>query len=377
MQVVPFTSAAKKHRERIMSLSFTPGANTQLLTSGANLQVKAYPYLRALWFHVTATGGSGGNTAADGPWNTLAAILVTDTNGSAIYGSQIFTGFDAYLAHLFSGHADITDPTIYPFHTGTAPNFEFALRAGLEYNPRTGAGSLPNMSSNAAYGLTLIGNTSTAIFQTAPTTQPSITVDVWMECWTLPDATDLLGRQQMQGPPLLGTTQYTVKQSFTGLTASGANTVTLTRKGNMIRKWIFVLRNSSSVRIASTLYPNPFEFWWDGNRLTSDDPKYLQAVATENNAGLLQSSSVAFLPTGVLPYEFSAPYEVDYGGDGEGGWLATTQSSRLELVGSNWGSGVSILDVITLDVAPIALANQYALDSQTGKLLYPAQPETR
>jgi len=35
------------------------------------------------------------------------------------------------------------------------------------------------------------------------------------------------------------------------------------------------------------------------------------------------------------------------------------------------------LDVITIDVAPIALANQYALDSASGKLLYPAQPEVR
>jgi len=376
-QVVPFTSAAKKHRERIMSLAFVPGGAVQQLTTGANLQIKAYPYLRALWLHVTAAGGGGGTVAADGPWNALSSILVTDTNGSAIYGSQVFTGFDAYLAHLFSGHADITDPTLYPFHVGTAPNFEFGLRIGLEYNPRTGAGALPNMSSNAAYGLTLNGNTSAAIFSAAPTTMPTVTVDVWMECWTLPDANDLLGRQQMQGPPLLGTTQYTVKQSFPNLQPSSQNTVTLTRKGNMIRKWIFVLRNSSAVRIASTLYPNPFEFWWDGNRLTSDDPKYIQAITTEQNAGLLQSASTAFLPTGVLPYEFSAPYEVDYGGDGEGGWLATTQSSRLELVGSNWGAGVSSLDVITLDVAPIALANQYALDSQTGKLLYPAQPETR
>jgi hypothetical protein len=378
-QLIPFTSAAKKHRERLTSLTFTPGAGATLLTTGTNSQVKAYPYLRSLWIHVTASGGTAGPAAlaADAPWNAITACMIADTNGSALYGSQIFTGWDAYAAHLFSGRADICDPTIYPFYTNSVVAFEFAVRFCLEYNSRTGAGALPNMSANAAYGIFLTGNTSAAIWQTAPSTIPLLTIDVWMECYTLPEAQDLLGRNQMQGPPLLGTTQYTTKQSYSGLTASGANTVALTRKGNMLRKWLLILRNSSVARIAYTLYPNPFEFWWDGNRLTSDDPKYLEALLTEQNAGMLQASSVISVPTGLLPYEWSAPYEVNYGGDGEGGWLATTQSSRLELVGSNWGSGVAQLDVITLDVAPIALANQYALDSNSGKLLYPAQPETR
>ena len=377
--VIPFTSAAKRHFERAFTFTFTPTATAQLLTTGSNTQIKAYPYLRSLWIHVTASGGTGGNLAADAPWNALTALQVADSNGSAIYGSQIFSGFDGYLAHLCAGKADTNDPLIYPFFNSTAPNFEFAFRINLEFNHRTGAGALPNMSSNAAYGFFATGNTLANIFQTAPTTAPSITVDVWMECWTLPKAQDMLGRNQMQGPALLGTTMYTTKQTYTGLTASGANTIVLTRKGNMYRKLIHVLRNSSGARIATTQFPNPYEFWWDGNRLTSDDPKHIQALFAEENAGILQSSSVANEPTGVLiaPYDFSAPYGDNYGADGEGGWLTTTQAGRYEFVGSNWGNAVSQMDVITMDVAPIALAEQYALDSQTGKLLYPAQPETR
>lgn len=378
--VVPFTSAAKRHVEKLGTYSWTPGASAVLLTQGTNSQIKAYPYLRSIWLHVTATGGVAGTIAADGPWNALTAIMIADSNGSAIYGSQLFTGFDAYLAHLFSGRADQNDPLLYPFMAGTAPNFEFAVRLNLEFNHRTGAGSLPNMSSNAAYGLFLTGNTSANIFSVAPTTIPLVTVDVWMECWTLPKEADLAGRNQMQGPPLLGTTMYTTKQSYTGLTASGANTIVVTRKGNMWRKTLHVIRNSGGVRQASaTTFPNPYEFWWDGNRLTSDDPKHIQALMTEENGGLLQSSSVANLPTGVLvaPYDYSAPYGDDYGADGEGGWLATTQAGRYEFIGSNWGANASILDVITMDVAPIALHDQYQLDAATGKLLYPAQVETR
>jgi len=68
-----------------------------------------------------------------------------------------------------------------------------------------------------------------------------------MENWTLPDAQDLLGRNQMQGPPLLGTTQYVTKQSYTSLTTNGANTVALTRKGNMLRKWILVTRGGTTI----------------------------------------------------------------------------------------------------------------------------------
>jgi hypothetical protein len=248
--------------------------------------------------------------------------------------------------------------------------------------------------------LQLTGNTLANIWQTAPTTTPVVNVDVWMENWTLPDAVDLLGRNQMQGPPLLGTTQYVTKQSYTGLTTNGANTVALTRKGNMIRKWILVTRGGSTIEghsprsatagVAGSgpgggALPNPFEFWWDGNRLSSDDPKFLIKKMIEEHGAMAQSGATAgpyisSIPTGAVPYDFAAPFGRNWGGDGEGGWLATTQSSRLELVGSNWFSQSDTtpsLDVITIDVAPIALANQYALDSATGKLLYPAQPEVR
>lgn len=390
-QVVPFTSAAKMHREKISTLSWTPGTSTQLLTSGANSQIKAYPYLRSLLLHVYQTGTSGGNLLGDAPWNALASIGVTDTNGSGIYGGTTFTGFDAYVAMLLGGYRPMSDPTLMPFYSGAASTFEYILRIPFEYNPRTGAGSLPNMSANATYGLQLYGNTSAAIWQTAPTTIGTCYVDVWMENWTLPDPTDLLGRNQMQGPPLLGTTQYVTKQQYTGLVASSSNTVALTRKGNMLRKWALVCRNSSGTANNNRLavagaagtgpgggaLPNPFEFWWDGNRLTSDDPQFLRQKTVEEMGPLLQTSSLEVLPTGVVNYGFSSPFGRNWGGDGEGGWLATTQSSRLEFVGSNWGTNMTQLDVITIDVAPIALANQYALDSQTGKLLYPAQPEVR
>lgn len=387
-QVVPFTSAAKPHREKISTLTWTPGSAASLLTTGANSQIKAYPYLRSLWLHVYCTSGSGGNLAADAPWNALQSIQVADTNGSPIYGSPNLTGWDAYAVQLIGGYRNMNDATLMPgIYSATASAFEFSLRVPFEYNPRTGAGCLPNMSANATYNLQLYGNTSAAIWTTAPTTIPLVSVDVWMECWTLPDPVDLLGRHQMQGPPLLGTTQYVTKQSYTGLTASSSNNVALTRKGNMIRKWGLVTRNSSQARTAAYgavgtgpgggILPNPFEFWWDGNRLTSDDPKYLAQKFAEEQGPLLQTSSLEVIPTGLLNYDWSAPYGINYGGDGEGGWLATTQSSRLELLGASWGSSASQLDVLTVDVAPIALANQYALDSQTGKLMYPAQPEVR
>jgi len=377
--VVPFTSAAKRHFEKLGTYSWTPGASQVLLTTGTNSQVKAYPYLRSFWLHVTASGGSGGTVAADGPWNAITGIMVADSNGSAIYGSQLFSGYDAYLAHLFSGRTPgADDPTLFPFTSLAGPNFEFAVRLNLEFNHRTGAGCLPNMSSNAAYGLFLTGNTSANIWSAAPTTIPAVSVDVWMECWTLPKEVDLAGRNQMQGPPLLGTTMYTSKQTYTNLVA-GNNTITVTRKGNMWRKLIHVLRSGTGARQAITNYPNPYEFWWDGNRLTSDDPKHIQALMVEENDGLQQAASVASLPVGVTvsPYDFSAPYGDDYGGDGEGGWLATTQAGRYEFIGSNWNVAGGSLDIITLDVAPIALHDQYQLDAQTGKLLYPAQIETR
>ncbi len=123
-QVVPFTSAAKKHTEKIMSLSWTPGSSVQLLTTGANTQIKAYPYLRSLLLHVYESGTSGGNLAANGNWLSLNSILVSDTNGSGIYGSSTFTGLDAYLVHLLGGYKPMSDPTLVPFYSGVSSTFE-------------------------------------------------------------------------------------------------------------------------------------------------------------------------------------------------------------------------------------------------------------
>src|SRR5438105_2731536 len=110
-----------------MNLSWVPGTATTLLTTGANTQIKAYPYLSAIDLHVYCTGGTVGSAAlnADAPYNALSSVGITDTNGSGIYGSQVFTSFDAFLVSLLNGRSDVNDPRLDPCFSTGAITFEY------------------------------------------------------------------------------------------------------------------------------------------------------------------------------------------------------------------------------------------------------------
>lgn len=378
---LPFTSAALRYREKIHSaaaFSLSTAAQDKSPTGGA---IKSYGYLRRLLILVAGSGGTGGNLAADGPWSFFSQIAITQPNGEEMFGGPTFTGFHALLAAEHAGTRLAEAPDTMPSYTGTAPNFRFVLPINFEVDVEKGVGSLPNQDFSAPWKLQLVVGTTAQVFQTAPTTAGTFTIDVFMDCWTVPSPLNALNPnvQQEVAPPLLGTlSKWTIQQY--AVTASSLQNVLLQRKGNAIRNLVFVLRNASAARIATTLFPNPLTVKWDGTVVRANDDPLLIVDDEYKTRGGLAASTPFTARIGVITLQMSDMAGLDAQGVAEafgmGAFWGTVQSSTLE-VGGTWGAGAATLEVITNDVQFVDLAgNPYAF-AYGGYLQAPAQPGAR
>ena len=379
---LPFTSAALRYRELFFSRSAAVTLSTAAQDSSPpGGAIKSYGYLRRLIILVTGSGGTGGNLAADAPWNFFSQISVTQPNGEEMFGGPTFTGYHARLAAEHAGWRAIDNPAILPSFVGTAPNFRFALPIVFEMDAEKGVGALPNQDFSAPWKLQLTVNTSAAVFQTAPTTAATYTVEVFMDCWTVPSPINALNPniQQEVAPPLLGSlNKWTIQQY--AVPASSLFNVLLQRKGNAIRNLVFIIRNSSGARLASTIFPDPLSVRWDGTVIRTGDDQLL-VVDDEYATRVGESSSTPTTPqAGVIALQMSDVAGVDVQGAGEafgmGAFWGTVQSSTLE-IGGTWGAAAATLEVLTNDVQFVDLAgNPYAF-AYGGYLQAPAQAGAR
>jgi len=379
---LPFTSAALRYRELFFTKTpITLGAAAQDAspTGGA---IKSYGYLRRLLLVITGTGGTlgPGVVSADFPWNTFSQVAVTQPNGEEMYGGPTFSGYHAYLAAVHAGRLLVNDPKVMPSFVSTI-NYRFILPIVFEMDAEHGVGALPNQDFSAPWKLQLTINPSTVIYSTPPTTAPTLTLETYMDCWTVPSAVNALNPniQQEVAPPLLGTlNKWTIQQY--AVPASSLFNVLLQRKGNAIRNLVFVIRNSAGARLATTIFPKPLSFKWDGTVIkANDDPLVVVDDEYQTRGG--EAAATPTTPeAGVIAIQMSDIAGVDVQGAGEafgmGSFWGTVQSSTLE-VGGTWGAAAATLEVLTNDVQFVDLAgNPYAF-SYGGYLQAPAQPGAR
>lgn len=377
---IPFTAAALRYREKIFSVTRTLTAAAQDASPPGGA-IKSYGYLRRLLLHVVATGGTGGNLAADGPWSLFSQVSVTQPNGEEMFGGPTFSGFHALLAADHAGARLNDTADTMPSFTGTAPNFSFVLPIHFEIDAEKGVGSLPNQDFSAPWKLQLTVAPTASVFQTAPTTQPSIAIDIFMDCWTVPSPVNALNPsvQQAVAPPLLGTlSKWTVQQYQ--VTASSAVNVLLQRKGNAIRNLVFIIKNSAGVRLATTIFPDPLSIKWDGTVIRANDRPALVVDDEYSTRGGVAMTTPFPARTGVMTLQMSDMAGIDAQGVAEafgmGSFWGTVQSSTLE-IGGTWGAAAATLEVLTNDVQFVDLAgNPYAF-AYGGYLQAPAQPGAR
>jgi len=377
---LPFTNAALRYREKIFSRTgFTLSTVTQDVSPPGNA-IKSYGYLRRLLIHVRGSGGTGGTLAADGPWNFFSQVSVTQPNGEEMFGGPTFSGYHAYLAAVHAGRTLNNDPATWTSYSAVVTAPTFILPITFEMDAEKAVGALPNQDFSAPWKLQLTANTLANALG-APSPAPTFTIDVYMDCWTVPSPVNPLNPnvQQEVGPPLLGTLNKWTLQQYT-VPASSAFNVLLQRKGNAIRNLVLIIRNSSGVRLTTAIFPDPLSLRWDGTVIRSDDRAQLIVDDEYQTRGGVAAATPVAAQIGVLAFQMSDIAGVDAQGVAEnfgmGAFWGTVQSSTID-IGGTWGAAAATLEVLTNDVQFVDLAgNPYAF-AYGGYIQAPAQAGAR
>lgn len=354
--LVPFVAGAHEHTEPFVDTSVTLTGNTQQL---GPFDVPAYGYLRHIWLEITnTTAAVGANTpAGDFPFNLFQQITLSDVNGAPIFGP--LDGYETLWANILGGYAFRADPRTSPMFSAAGLTPSFWLRVPVEISHHDGLGALPNQNATSNYKLSLTINPTTVIYTSPPaTSQATMRIRAYLEAWSLPNASDVVGRPQMQVPPMVGTTQYWSK--FVKNISAGFQTTLLPRVGNLIRNLLFIARNASGVRTAN-VFPDPAIIGWDARDMLNDTQNYRTSVGQERLAPLS-----ANIDTGIFLYSLDHSSENQSGDDNATLWYQTVQATRLELKGTSVTAGT--ITCITNDVAPVEVdsAERYVEGSDTG-----------
>lgn len=354
--MVPFVAGAHEHTEPAFDVTVTPNATTQNL---GPFDVPAYGYLRHIWLEVTTNSpGSGGApvVSADYPFNLFQQMSLLDVNGAPIFGQ--LDGYAALWANIVGAYGFRSDPRTFPMYSASATAPTFWIRIPVEISHHDGLGCLPNQNATSNYKVSLQINPNTVIWSTPSDTDPEIRIRGYLEAWSLPNATDVAKRPQMQVPPMVGTTQYW-SQNTKNISAGYQNTL-LPRVGNLIRNLIFIARGANQAR-NNGVFPDPAILGWDARDMLNDTQNYRRSMAHERLTPL-----AAAVDTGVFIYSFNHSDHGLMGDDNATLWYQTVQATRLEIKGTSAAAGT--IQCITNDVAPVEIdsTERYVEGSDTG-----------
>ncbi len=303
------------------------------------------------------TAGNAATVAfqPNAPFNVLDLITFNDTNNKPIVGP--LSGFDLNVATKYGGYAHSDDPKqspIYSVTTGagaTGGSFTFVLRLPVELVHRDGLGSLPNKSASATFDISLTLAPSTAVYSTAPTSQPSVRIRIAQFGWMDPNAADMKGNPVNQNPPGVQTTQYWAKQTYT--INNGYVSLRLGGIDSMVRNLVFMLDNAGVRTTADTDFPDPFVFQYETampvqrikgiwRHMIGEDFGY---IATVDTAGGRDS--------GVYPLPFNKDFGLKPGAETRMGYLPVTSATTLNVSGTFGSTGSNkTLTVLVNKVVP-------------------------
>lgn len=363
--VVPFVRATKKHREPFFDQTNNPS------TTLSPINIPAYGFMRGVWVRVDAVGGTGAaavygttGTGFDFPFTVFSFLALFDVNGAPLYG-PFASGFQAYLIGKYGGYHRYFDARVGDSTFPTTGNFGFWLYIPVELVRRNALGSLANLNAAATYKLQITLNSIANTYSTVPTTGPTgFRVRCWIDAWAQPPATDLLGNMTAQQPIVHGTTQFWSEQVY--IIGSGQQTVRLLRVGLYIRNLIVTVRQTTGQRnitnqaTSDAMWPDPVQLFLDGFELTNIGQNmfwqemYSLYNNTPNNIdgqAATVGPVVSGRDTSVYVFQFIDDDSSVLGNEERNRYLATLQSSRLEIRG-NFGANTASLSVLTNDVAP-------------------------
>lgn len=257
--VIPFIRAARKKSALVSS--FISGNLTAAVANVNPAQIVAAGYLKRLKVTVSAvTAGNAVGAVAfnnDAPFNVLTQLFFNQPNGAALI--QPVEGFDLYCINKYGAHNTnsfdpLSDPGFFatPGGGATAGSFTFTLYIPCEIDERDGLGALANMAANQSYLFQYSLNTLAAIYSTAPTTGPVVTVTTVMEFYAAPQAstpaTPTTPAQPQQIAPTPNGSLSLIQVQNPIVSPGAPQKFQILNMGNVVRYFIFILRTSAGVR---------------------------------------------------------------------------------------------------------------------------------
>jgi hypothetical protein len=307
----------------------------------SNLPLTAVPgFLRALIVKMTATGGSGAQAVTagtDAPMNAISQFTLRDASGQPIYPA--IDGYGLFLINLFSaqtltGQGGRQDPTSTGFPSfvamtttsgSGAGNFTLKMWVPLEYNS-SGYCALPADNSAELPKLLIQFAGSSTVYQTAPSTLPTIDLRVEESYWAVPNNMPDLAPFDVGA-----SSQWLLNTSGQNPPSNAYMRVLSQGVGQFVHTVIAVYRDSNNNR--QDKFPDPIELWIDQFQYR------LEALDTRKDE--IWKRFGVTRPTGVAMYTWrnSIQDEVSAADDAEA-ILVTTGSTKFE-VGGTWGTNAN------------------------------------
>ena len=349
---IPFIVGSNCYREAPFSTNvFQLGAASQEFVNN----VTPGGFLRGVTMQVTSTGGviGAGVLANDIPYSILQSCSLEDISGGPILYPM--GGYQYALCQKYLRPWD-GDPSKRANFSATI-NPAFTIRFFAEVKDTLAV--LANTDARAQYRFryTLAAANQAGPYgltTTAATTNPTVTVKLYIESWAQPDLNDLLGNPVQQIPDGLACSRFLMHEQ-PAITAAN-NVVRQTLTGNELRGLIFVVRNGDANKTRVDLTDanaSAIDFRLDARRLWKMTPSQL---IEEMNAFYIQlASGVWTRETGVfvVPRYSGPPASGDaLGGQGEY-WLQTVEQTLLQM---EFGGGDITTSPGTFEIIYDALA---------------------
>jgi len=239
---IPFTAGSNLYREApfstvVQQLDANPHETVVNITPGG--------FLRGITMQVTSASGviGAGVLANDSPWSILQSVSLEDISGGPVLYPM--SGYAYFMCQKYLRPWD-GDPSKRTDFSNTI-NPAFTLRFFSEVKDTLGA--LANTDARAQYRFryTLSAGNQAGPFgltTTAPTTQPTVTVKLYIETWAQPDLQDLLGNPIQQIPEGIVCSRFLMHEQ--PIVTAANNVIRETLVGNELRGLILILRNGDA-----------------------------------------------------------------------------------------------------------------------------------
>jgi hypothetical protein len=297
---------------------------------------------------VTCT--SAGNTATvafqqNAPLNVFSTVNFHDAQGTSIVGS-----FDSWTLAMaqkyfgFTNNSDVTASAVYSATTGSGASggsFQFVLRIPVEVVSRTAVGAQINTDTQSPLVLSLTLNTEAAIYSTAPTVAPTVSVVVsYGGYWNQSG-----NPNGFATPTAVGTLNYVNYTTYPGLNGQSQFQLANIGLGNSIANLMFINFATGGAR-SDANFPNPLQVAYRGNVLGQWSQllwKHLTSEAYSFTNTTLEAPNG--LNQGVYNIWFNADFTFEPGNTLFYGLLNTAVGDSIELTGS-WAASSQLVEVV-------------------------------